>query len=393
VAPASERPAVLGGSPSFPEGLAFARPFVPPLDRITERVRHSYERGILTNGPLVRQLEQESAERLGVDHVVAVSSCTAGLMLVLQALDLRGAVVMPSFTFSATAHAAMWNALTPRFAECEPASFQLDVDDAAGLLAQAGALMATHVFGSPCSAEQIEELAARAGVPVVFDAAHAFGARRGGRPVGGFGAAEVFSLSPTKIVVAGEGGLVATNRSDVAEWVRLGRDYGNPGDYDTQFAGLNARMSEFHAATALESMSMLDEHLERRSVRAERYRLVLGTVPGVRCQVVDVGDTSTYKDFTVAIDEAAFGLSRDVLRRALTADGVDTRCYFSPPVHRQSAYAAIAGDAMPVTDEVARSVISLPMFGELPLDAIGAIGELFATIHHHAEEIRDSAAA
>ena len=378
--------------PSFPDGLPFVRPSTPPLERVMARLAPSYDRGVLTDGPLGRELEEQVAAELGVDHVVAVATCTAGLMLVLRALELEESVVMPSFTFSATAHAAAWNGLRPVFAECDPASFQLDPLDADAHLADASALLATHVFGAPCAAERFEELGRRHGIPVVFDAAHAHGARRGERRVGGFGDAEVFSMTPTKPVVAGEGGLVTTNRADVAAAVRIGRNYGNPGDYDTRFVGLNARLSELHAATALESLADLDHNLTRRRAVASRYRAGLQAVPGLAVQTVDDGDVSTYKDFTIAVDEARFGLSRDAVVDALRRRGVDTRCYFWPPVHRQQAYHALAGVPMPITDRVAGSVVSLPMFPDLALDAVDAVVAILAGIHEHAEEVRETSA-
>lgn len=382
----------LGGLPSFPDGLPFVRPATPPLEKVMARLAPSYERGVLTDGPLGRELEEQVAAQLGVEHVVAVSTCTAGLMLVLRVLELEGSVVMPSFTFSATAHAAAWNGLRPVFAECDPKSFQVDPADAAARLDGAAALLATHVFGAPCAAEQLEELGRRHGIPVLFDAAHAHGARRGDRRVGGLGDAEVFSMTPTKVVIAGEGGLVATNRADIAAAVRIGRDYANPGDYDTRFVGLNARLSELHAATALESLAELDHNLARRRAVATRYRDGLRTVPGIDVQVVDPGDESTFKDFTISVDEAGFGLPRDGVVAALRGRGVDTRCYFSPPVHRQHAYRAVPNGPLPVTDEVAGRVISLPIFPGLALDAVDAVVAILAGVHEHAEEVREAIA-
>ena len=386
--------AILGGRPAFPDGLPFARPFTPPLAAVTARLEPSFARGQLTNGRLVAQLEEEAAGRLGVSHVVAVASCTSGLMLALRALvpEGRGEVALPSFTFSASAHAVAWNGLAPRFAECDRSSFQLDLDDAGARLEGSAAVLATHVFGAPCRPTDVEALGRRAGIPVVFDAAHAFGASWGGKAVGGFGDAEVFSLSPTKLVVAGEGGLVATDRNDVAAMVRLGRDYGNPGDYDTRFVGLNARMSELHAALALESLALLDEHLERRRRLAETYRTLLERVDGIAVQMVDAEAVSTYKDFTIAVSEADFGLDREAVVRALAAEGIDTRRYFSPPVHRQQAYAGTAAQ-LPVTDDVAARVLSLPMFAELEPGAVERVCEVLALLHERAEDVREAAAA
>jgi dTDP-4-amino-4,6-dideoxygalactose transaminase len=344
---------------------------------------------MLTNGPLVGDLERRIAERLGVAHVVALSSCTSGLMLVLQAVTDRGSgpVVMPSFTFSASAHAVAWNGLTPRFVECLPDSFQIDTAHAAASFEGASAILATHVFGAPCDPRRVEDIAREYRIPVIFDAAHALGALADQIPIGSFGTAEVFSLTPTKPLVAGEGGLVATNDSALAETLRIGRDYGNPGDYDTRFAGLNARMSEFHAAMALESLELLDESLERRRFLASLYRGYLDDVPGIELQAFSSRDTSTFKDLTIRIDADKFGIDRDGLALALLAEGVDTRKYFDPPVHRQRAYAHVAQTPLPVTDAVSSSVLSLPVFPDFDDEHVEKIAEIVRFIHTHAVEL------
>ncbi|HWM21857.1 MAG TPA: aminotransferase class I/II-fold pyridoxal phosphate-dependent enzyme [Ilumatobacteraceae bacterium] len=380
--------AMLGGEPVFPAGLKFARPAAPPLERVVARLEPSYDLGILTNGPLVRELELQVANRLGVDHVVAVSSCTAGLMLTLQALVPPGRpVLMPSFTFAATAHAAAWVGGIPRFAECGDDDFLLDVDDAAHRIDGSAAILATHVFGAPCHPERVEELGSAHGIPVVFDAAHALGALRNGRPVGGFGIAEVFSLSPTKLVVSGEGGLVTTNDEALAARIRIGRDYGNPGTYDTKFAGLNARLSEMHAALALESLEILDDHLARRAHLVARYRTLLAAVPGIIPQQLTPGDASTHKDFTIVVDETVFGVERDLLALALRAEGIDTRCYFSPPVHRHEAYRGLLAPELPRTDQLASRVISLPLWRDLDEAAVEAVADTIARVHEDADAV------
>jgi FlaA1/EpsC-like NDP-sugar epimerase/dTDP-4-amino-4,6-dideoxygalactose transaminase len=377
-----------GVSPDRP-ALAFARPARPPLERVVQRLARFYGSGQLTNGALVRELEERVADRLSVDHVVAVSSCTSGLLLVVQALSegRPGPVVLPSFTFSASAHAVAWNARPPQFVECDPYTFQMDLAHAEAALDGASALMATHVFGAPCSPEAVETLAAAAGLPVVFDAAHAIGATSHGRPVGGFGDAEVFSLTPTKPMVAGEGGLVATHDADLAARLRMGRDYGNPGDYDTRFVGLNARMSEFHAAMALESLALLDHTLAQRRELAMRYVGGIVGVPGISSQVVPLEDVSTYKDFTIAVDAAEFGIDRNQLVAVLAAEGIDTRNYFDPPVHRQQAYRDDRTPYLPTTEAVSRSVVSLPIYPDLSFDDIDAVTRVIRLAHEHAEEL------
>lgn len=388
--PASAAPlAVLSGTTREGPGLPFARPARPALDRVVERLTPSYESGQITNGRLVRELEERMADRLGVAHVVAVSSCTSGLLLTVQALvDGRpGPVVLPSFTFSASAHAVAWNGRSPRFVECDPETFQLDLVDAERALDGAAALLATHIFGAPCHPTEVEKLAASAGVALVFDAAHAIGATSHDRLVGGFGNAEVFSLTPTKPMVAGEGGLVATNDGDLAARLRMGRDYGNPGDYDTRFVGLNARMSELHAAMALESLPLLDESLARRRELAARYVAGLRDVPGVRPQVVPAHDVSTYKDFTVVVDPVELGIDRDQLVAVLAAEGIDTRNYFDPPVHRQRAYRSREQVCLPVTEAVSASVVSLPLYPDLSDGDVDAVVGVIRAAHEHADEL------
>jgi dTDP-4-amino-4,6-dideoxygalactose transaminase len=387
------RPAAIGGEAAFGEGMPFFRPAKPPMEKVVERLRPSYESGMLTNSRLRAEFEETVSERLGGAHVIAVSSCTAGLMLVTQALATPGTeVAMPSFTFSATAHAAMWAGTTPRFTECSVTSCQIDVVDAAKRLENASLLVGTHVFGAPCRPEEVEELGRQAGIPVLFDAAHGLGGLHGDRPLGTFGDAEVFSLSPTKVVVAGEGGLVATRNPELAERIRLGVDYGNPGDYDTRFAGLNARMSEFHAATGLCSLDELDAHLAIRRELAGSYGAALAEVPGITMQHVDEGDQSTYKDLTVIVDENEFGVDRDTLGKALKADGVDTRPYFWPPVHRQQAYAHLDTGELPATDWVSSRVISLPLWRDMPAGSVERVVEVLAGIHAHAGEVAEAQA-
>jgi dTDP-4-amino-4,6-dideoxygalactose transaminase len=387
----SGRPAVLGGAPAFPDGLRLARPAAPPLERVVELLRPSYDEGQLTNGRLVRQLEEQAAAFLGVDRVVAVSSCTAGLMLVLRALHAAsGSVVLPSFTFAATAHAVAWNGLRPVFAECgrEPGDFMLDPADAAARIEDDTiAIMATHTFGVGCGSAAVEAVGAARGVPVVFDAAHGFGAVHEGRRIGGSGLAEVFSLSPTKLVVSGEGGLVATNDAALADEVALGRDYANPGDYDMRFVGLNARMSELHAAVAVGSLEELDEHLARRRAIAARYHAGLASVPGVVIQRVPEGDLPTFKDLTIWIDAVRFGMSRDRLRACLHDEGIDTRAYFSPPVHRHQAYRDLPATELPATDRASAAAVSVPMFRDLDDGSVDGVVDAVCRIQAAAEEI------
>jgi dTDP-4-amino-4,6-dideoxygalactose transaminase len=330
----------------------------------------------------VREFEGRAAEYLGVQHCVAVSSCTAGLMLVLRALDLSGDVIVPSFTFAATAHAVAWNGLRPVFADVDRHTLTLSpmsVSSAVGV--RTSAILATHLYGTPCDVEALTSIARDNGLRLVFDAAHAFGSMCRGRRVGGFGDAEVFSLSPTKVVVAGEGGVIATNDAAIAERCRIGRDYGNPGDYDCQFVGLNARMSEFHGVLALASLDGLDNRIERRNELAEKYLNAFADVPGISFPSIEEGDRSTFKDLTVLVDADDFGLDADELSSSLAALGIETRRYYSPPVHEMQAYRRVNGHGdLTVTQWAARSALSLPMWSEMSVDVPSSVASLVRRI-------------
>jgi dTDP-4-amino-4,6-dideoxygalactose transaminase len=376
-------PAVLGGRPVFPDRLPLARPRIANPARVRDDIDKILASGKLTNGRYVRDLEERAAEYLGVRECVAVASCTSGLMLVLRVSELSGDVVVPSFTFAATAHAVAWNGLRVSFADIDPGTLTLspvDASRAAGV--RTAAILATHVFGTPCDIERLQEVARRNGTRLFFDAAHAFGSRHQGVPVGGFGDAEVFSLSPTKLLVAGEGGIIATNDEALARACRIGRDYGNPGDYNCRFVGLNARMSEVHAAIGLASLETLEERVERRNALARRYRDLLAAIPGITFPRIPEGDRSTYKDFTVLVDPASFGLDATKLAEALDAEGIETRRYYAPAVHEQQAYRSSLAvrRLLPVTEEITPRVLTLPLWPELTDEQLGLVAEAMARI-------------
>ena len=384
----TDRPAILGGAPAFDPPLPFAQPTLENKEKVEELIAASLESGWLTDGPLTRRLEERVGEQFGVEHCIAVSSCTTGLLFVIQALGLDGVVALPSFTFTATAHAVRWNGLQPQFLDCDPATWCLGPDDITG---EPDALIGVHISGVPCDVEGLEHAAGQRGIPLIFDAAHGAGSLAHGptgtRPLGGSGLAEVFSLTPTKVLSGAEGGLVTTNDAAIAEHVRLAKNYGNPGDYDTRFPGLNGRLSELHAALALVALDHLEERVEHRNRVANRYREILQDVPGVAWQWVNPGDRSSFKDFTILIDESAFGCSRDDVVAALAAEGINTRQYYSPPVHRQQAYADVDTPILPVTDRLGEQVVSLPIWSHLPLEDVERVAGAIVQIQLHSGAI------
>jgi dTDP-4-amino-4,6-dideoxygalactose transaminase len=371
-----ETPAA-GGKPLFETLLPIVQPELPLAVRqngangMFDGILCS---GSLTNGKWVQAFERQAAETLGVAECVGVSSCTSGLMLVLRCLGLSGEVILPSFTFFASGHAVLWNGMEPVLVDCDPETFLIDPQEVRqAITPRTAAIMAVHTFGNPAPVEELEAIAREHGLALVVDAAHGFGTRIGERGMGAAGWAEVFSLSPTKLLVAGEGGLIATNHAALAEKLRAARNYGDSGVYDCEVLGLNARLTEMQAQLALMGLEGLGERVARRNHLAALYEQRLFDQPGLSFQKIAPGATSSRKDFGLVIDEGEFGISRDQLHGALLRENVQTRKYFYPPLHRQKLYKDCRRGTMTHTDAVSSRILNFPIYSSLSDEAVAAI--------------------
>jgi dTDP-4-amino-4,6-dideoxygalactose transaminase len=360
-------PAVLGGP--APDGvIPISEPTLPDLGDFTRELEAIFASRQITNDRWVRRLEEDAARMIGVPEVVALSSATSGLVLVAKLLGLRGKVALPSFTFPATLHALLWNRLDPVLVDCDPETFNIDVDALVQRMGEGiSCVVPVYIFGNAPDWDRLEPLLETRGVHAFSDAAHALGTRLGARGAGSFGDAEIFSLAPTKVTVSGEGGLVATRSRELARDLRIARNYGNPGSYDCLFAGLNARQSEIHALLGCLSLAQTEEHIRRRDELVRRYRSGLSDLPGLRFQRFAAECRTTHNYFAVRIDAAEFGLSNRELQWALDADGIRSKIYFYPPLHRQSRFQEIPGlrGSFPNTDRVCEEVLCLPLFSHM----------------------------
>lgn len=347
--------------------VPFVRPDVPAYAEVAAAIERAVTSGMLTKGPELARLETDAAAILGVRHVVGVSSCTLGVALVLKNLAVRPAareIILPSFNFLAAPGAVVWAGFTPVFVEVDPHTFTIDPAAAAAAVTdRTAAIMACHTFGCPCDMPAVAGVAARAGVPLLVDAAHGLGTELHGTQVGAGGLAQIFSLSPTKLVVAGEGGLVATDDASLAEAVRIAREYGNDGHYGCAVPGLNGRLPEISAILARASLASLPQVAARRRAAAEAYAAELADLPGISLQRIPAGATSSWKDFVITIDAARCGESRDGLRRRLADAGVDTRAYYDPACHQMEAFRRYVkpGQSLPITERLAATALALPL--------------------------------
>lgn len=392
-------PAILGGTKIFPKPIPFNLPALPSLTTLTASFKKILRSGIHTKGSVLYQYETAVKNYIGVNDAVAVSSCTIGLMLVLQALKYRRdatgqdqrkwEVILPSFTFPATAHACLWNNITPVYVDCSPESFLLDpLSVETAISDNTLAILAVHVFGNPVDPKPLLDLANKYSIFLLFDAAHGFGASLNGKPVGGGGIAEVFSTSPTKLLATAEGGIVTTNDEELGQMLRISREYGNPGDYNCIIPGINGRMSELHAVLGLEGLKILYNNASKRRILADTYKEYLSGVSGIDFQVITRNGQSSFKDIAILI-KPEFGLSRDILKKALSLEGVPTRTYFDPPLHKQIFSKNITKTAVQLrnTEAVALEVLCLPVQSHMLISQVKRITLAIKKICRHSKAI------
>jgi dTDP-4-amino-4,6-dideoxygalactose transaminase len=383
-------PAVLGGKPKFQSKVNIVRPVLPDMTEISDGVEQILSTGMVTKGQFLRKFEEAIEKHLGVKHAVAVSSCTSGLMLTEKCLGLTGDVVVPSFTFMATISSLVWSGLRPVYADVDRGTTNLDPKAAeAAITPNTSAILAVHNFGNPAEIDELQAVADRHGIPLIFDAAHGFGAIYQGVPVGKQGMANVYSLSPTKLLITGEGGIVATNDDHLAEQLRLGREYGNDGNYDSVFAGLNARMPEINALMGIKGLEKLEAAAESRNATAGYFQEMLGRLPGIDFQVVHTGNRCSYKDFSITVNADEFGMNRDELAVVLSAENIDTRKYYNPPAHKQIAYRGYDDQyALPNTDWLSENSLSLPMWSNMEPEVAMGITEAIVRVYQNREAIK-----
>jgi len=344
---------------------------LPALAEVADSFDRILRSGRISNfGPFLTEFEEQTGAYLGTE-TVTVSSGTMGLLFVLQALGLQPnqKVIVPSFTFMATAQAIVYAGGIPIFAEANE-DLLLSVSDLEFLLKKhpdAAMVLPVHTYGLPCPTNEIDTLVASFAqrrsrpIPIIYDAAHAFGAARGGVRVGGAGNAEIFSLSVTKTLVSVEGGLISTRDAALANRLRKMRNYGIESNYDAFWPGLNGKMSEFHAVIGLANLKNIDKILQQRQKMAEYYLRRIEEQTRFKTLRPPADVVHTYKDLTVLVPEAQIH-QRARLMELLREEGIETRAYFSPPVHQQKRFAPYADRPLPQTERLAQRVITLPFF-------------------------------
>jgi dTDP-4-amino-4,6-dideoxygalactose transaminase len=355
-------------------------PTLPAVDELQEMLLPILSSCRITVGAQVKALELEVCQRVGVQHTVAVSSGTSALMLMLRALALPvgGEVITPSFTFGATVQALLWLGLKPIFCDSDPATFVMDPAAAAALITpRTVALYPVNIFGVPADNDAFSALAQANGLVLIHDSAQGIGSSFRGVPVGNFGIAEAFSMSPTKVVTAMEGGMITTNDAALATQLRALRDYGKAPDGEGMaWLGLSARMPEINAAVARWSLARLDRWIANRARLMTHYRERLGQIPGFSFQHVPTHTTTSRNYMVVVVDLATAPLTRDALFADLLALGIQTKRYFYPALHNQLLFRELepgCATRLPVAERLAATALALPMYSHMELETVDGV--------------------
>jgi dTDP-4-amino-4,6-dideoxygalactose transaminase len=373
--------AIFGGKSAFDMPLHVGAPNIPDRKLLLERINDILDRRRLTNnGPYVREFEKKIAEFTGAKHCICMCNGTVALEIAIRATGLTGEVIVPSFTFIATAHALQWQEITPVFCDIDPKTHNLDPDCVEKLITpRTTGIIGVHLWGRPCDAEKLEDIARRRGLRLLFDAAHAFGCSWQGRMVGNFGNAEVFSFHATKFLNSFEGGAIVTNDDELAGKIRLMKNFGFAGLDRVIYIGTNGKMNEVSAAAGLTALEGIDEVVSANRRNYRHYRRELGGLPGFDMAAYNGKEKCNYQYVIFRVDEKAAGISRDNMVRILRAENVLARRYFFPGAHKMEPYRSYfpnAGMLLPETERLTGEIMSLPTGTSVGKEDIDKVCEL-----------------
>lgn len=345
--------------------LVVGRPNLGQRERFLARVEDILDRRWLSNGgKYVQEFERRIADFLGVGHCIAMCNATVGLEITIRALGLRGEVIVPSFTFVATAHALKWQEITPVFCDIDPTTHNIDPLQVEKLITpRTTGILAVHLWGRACDTEALQAIADKHGLQLMYDASHAFGCTHRDKLIGGFGHAEVFSFHATKFLNTLEGGVVTTNDPVLADKVRQMKNFGFTYYDQVDRLGINGKMNEVSAAMGLTNLEAMDEFITANRRNYEAYREELRDLPGLELLSYDDRDQHNYQYIVVSVDQQKTLVSRDDIVKELHQQHILARRYFYPGCHRLEPYRTEqpnSGLHLPETERLAACLISLP---------------------------------
>ena len=359
--------------------ILVTRSSMPELEEYIDEIREIWDTHWLTNmGPKHIKLQNELQNYLGVSNVELLTNGHMAIELSLQAMNLQGEVITTPFTFASTTHAIVRNGLTPVFCDINPIDFTIDVTKMERLITdRTCAIVPVHVYGNICNIEEIEKLAQKYELKVLYDAAHSFGETYKGKGVGNFGDASCFSFHATKVFNTIEGGAVSYKDPELGRKLYELKNFGIHGPEEVDAVGANAKMNEFCAAMGLCNLRHVDDEISKRQVVAERYRERLENIEGLQLNVNQPEVKSNYAYFPVIFDEKIYGASRNEVFEALAKNGIGARKYFYPLTNTFACFnKKFNVDETPVARSIAKRVLTLPLYADLSIRDVDRICDI-----------------
>ncbi len=391
----SSLPAIIGGKTIFETPQHLVRPMMPEPASLLKDLQDLYQSRMFTNqGKYVRALEGKISEMSNSEYCALFCNATTAIMVLLKALGISGKVILPSYTFVATAQAVDWLNLQPVFTDIDrqtlnlcPSEIEKKITDSTSLI------FPVNIFGSYCDHGRISGIAEKHGIPLIYDSAQSFGSTYKSKETGPLGNAEVYSFHATKIFHTGEGGAIITNDKALFKKICGIRNFGI-GDYlNCLGPGINGKMSEFNAVIGLNLIDEYSNHIAKRKWVFQNYRDALSGIDGIELPSIDIEDNTNYSYFYVIVDPDKFGLTNIELNYALIADNIISRCYFYPPVHRTTYYQELYGNMIPElpnTDWAATHILCLPVYSDMQMFEVAKIIKGIINCKEHAEKIRET---
>jgi len=357
---------------STQKSIFVTQPSLAPLEEFTELLRGVWDRGILThNGPLVQQLEQDLSKKLGNPNMTVVSNGTIAIQMAIKALELQGEIITTPFTWVATVSAIKWEGCTPVFCDIDPETLNMDPSKIEALITdKTVAIMPVHVFGNPCEVEEIEAIAKKHGLKVIYDAAHAIGSTWKGESLLNWGDVSATSLHATKLLNTAEGGACIAQNEDLHQKLKRIRFFGHNDAKDVIEDGFNGKLTEVHAALGLANLKYYDAVLADRKAKYNLYKELLSDVKGITFQTLRSGEPN-YSYFPVILESEEKVLE---LEKRMAAEKIFPRRYFYPSVNMYTK--VVAYQPCPVSEDIAKRIVCLPLYFSLPLSEIERISSL-----------------
>jgi len=360
------------------EKISVTQPSLPPIDDFIEYLKEIWDSKILTNnGPFHQQFEKELADFLGVKYISLISNGTLALMIAIKALALKGEIITTPYSFVATAHALLWNKISPVFVDVEPIYGNLDPNKIeAAITPQTTAILPVHVYGNPCNNQRIKAIAKKHNLKLIYDAAHSFAVEENGTTILNFGDLSILSFHATKVFNTFEGGAIISHSATMKKHIDNLKNFGIINETSVVEPGINAKMNELQAAFGILQLKYVEYNIQKRKLIANFYREELKDILGISF-LGDVNNTKhNYSYFPIFIDAQQYGMHRDKLYQKLKDHNIYSRRYFYPLITDFSPYKEIIKFDLSNANKLAEGVLCLPIYPNLNKEQIKEIVQL-----------------